>query len=90
MAAYEKYIKEKQYPWNITEIKIGAIKNLINGSGSIVTPQLDEALHAYYKNRTDIPEVNIARYCQIQIDKSRDLMKEGVRAGEAILKIMTE
>ena len=54
----------------------------------LFTPQLDGMLHAYYENRTDFPEVNVARYCQIRIQESRMLMKKGVSASKAISKIM--
>lgn len=88
MAACENYIIRNNIPWDSTEIKIGAIELCITQSGGVVTPQLDEALHAYYENRTDIPEVNVSRYCQIKIKESRELMKNGMFAGEAISKIM--
>ena len=88
MAAYENYIRGKNIPWNIEELKIGAIESCITQSGSVVTPQLDGMLHTYYENRTDIPEVNVARYCQIRIQESRTLMKKGISASESIFKIM--
>lgn len=88
MAACENYIIRNNIPWNSTEIKIGAIEHRISKFGGIVAPQLDEALHAYYENRTDIPEVNVARYCQIKLKESRELMKNGMPAGEAVSKIM--
>ena len=88
MSACENYMKRNNIPWNSVEIKIGAIEHCITQSGSIVTPQLDEGLHAYYENRTDIPEVNVARYCQIKIKESRELMKKGIFAGDAISKVM--
>lgn len=88
MAACENYFMRNNIPWNSTEIKIGAIELCITESGGVVTPQLDEALHAYYENRTDIPEVNVARYCQIKIKESRELMKTGMFVREAISKVM--
>lgn len=88
MAACENYLLKNNIPFDKKELKIGAIEHCIYEYGSVVTPQLDEALHAYYENRTDIPEVNVARYCQIKIKESRELMKTGMLAGEAISKVM--
>lgn len=88
MLACEKYVIEKNISLNRNEIKIGAIELCISDFGGIITPQLEEALYAYYENRTDIPEVNVARYCQIKIKESRCLMKKGVFSGEAIKMIM--
>ena len=58
-------------------------------NGLIVTPELDEALHSYYENQTNIPEENIVRYCQMQILKARNLMQTGIPAGKAITEIMS-
>lgn len=88
MAACENYLLKNSIPFDMKEIKIGAIEHCIYESGSIVTPQLNEALHAYYENRTDIPEVNVARYCQIKIKESRKLMKKGMFVGKAISEVM--
>ncbi len=88
IAACENYLIKNNIPWDLTEIKIGAIEQHIYESGTIVTPQLDEALHAYYENRTNIPEVNVARYCQIAVKESRELMKSGMFAGQEITEVM--
>lgn len=88
MAACENYLLKNSILFDMKEIKIGAIEHCIYENGSIVTPQLNEALHAYYENRTDIPEVNVARYCQIKIKESRKLMKNGMLVGEAISEVM--
>lgn len=88
MAAAENYMRERDIQFDSTQLKIAAIEHCITQAGRNITPQLDEALHAYFENRTDIPEVNIARYCQVKIAESRDLMKNGTPAGEAIASVI--
>lgn len=55
---------------SMTKLRIYAIEWRLFQDGIIITPELDDMLHAYYENRMDIQEVNVARYCQIQIAKS--------------------
>ena len=90
MAACKKYIKEKNIPLCTSELKIGAIEWCINNSGSAITSELDEALHAYYANSTEISEVNVARFCQIKAKKCRTLMRKGIPAGESMQNILCE
>ena len=90
MAACEKYIKDHAIPWSINDIKIGAIEYGIRDAGSAITPELDEALRAYYENDTSIPEVNVARYCQCKLKESRAMMKNGMSATESMQSVMDE
>ena len=87
MLAVEKYVTDHNIPLGKSELKIGAIETHISCS-SIVTPQLDEALYAYYENSIAIPEVNVARYCQLKAKELRSMMNNGLSANESFQTVM--
>ncbi len=69
-------------------IKIHSIEWNLNKSGGVVTPELHKALQDYFNDNVNDEEVKIARACQKKIAQSRELMKQGVRVGDAIDQIM--
>lgn len=86
LLACEKYIMEHTIALSKNDMKIGAIEACISDAGAVITPQLEEALYAYFENSTAIMEVNVARYCQCKANESRLLMKKGLSATESIQK----
>jgi uncharacterized protein YoaH (UPF0181 family) len=73
---------------SLTDLLINSIERELHSCGSGVTPELDHALHMYYENETDDLEVNIVRACQCKVKEARELMKQGVFAGQAITSVM--
>ena len=73
---------------DINNLEIDTIEKKIYDSGIPVAMELDEAIHNYFKGFGEDSEVNVARYCHLKLQHSRELMKKGMFAGDAITTIM--
>lgn len=83
MAAVKEYVRNRGL--SVDNLEVYAIEHeLYRSDCKIITPELDEALHAYYENTCSIPEVNVVRYCQLLCRRARELAKQGMLAGEAL------
>lgn len=73
---------------DIKTLEIDAIEKKIYDSGIPVTMELDEALHMYFNDLIEDNEVNVARYCHMKVQRARELMQQGMFAGDAITTVM--
>ena len=87
-AAIMQYFDNRGLYFMPENLRIYVIEQGLYNSGIPIPPELDKALHQYYDNDQTCLEVNIARACQIKIAESRELIKQGLPAGESIARIM--